>query len=119
VILGERDLDEVLDSQERMLMRRHQPVAPTPDRRRLLKDEYLRTLGRVKALLARRPCTQLLVIQHRTAISDSLVTAEKVNQFLGDALDAAKMAAAIDPSLHRNRAGNARENCAQRSSHCR
>ena len=91
-----------------MLVRRNQPLAATPERRRMLKDEYTRTLGRVKAMLARRPCTQLLVIEHSDAISDSLVTAERVNQFLGGGLDAAKMAAAIDPTLHRNRAGMSR-----------
>ena len=71
----------------------------------MLKDEYARTLGRVKAMLARRPATQLLVIEHSDAISDPLVTAEKVNRFLGGGLDVAKMAAAVDPTLHRNRAG--------------
>jgi predicted AlkP superfamily phosphohydrolase/phosphomutase/tetratricopeptide (TPR) repeat protein len=105
VILAERDLDEVLDSQERMLVRRNQTLAATPERRQMLKDEYRRTLGSVKALLARRPGTQLLVIEHRDAISASLVTAEKVNRFLGGGFDVAKMAAAIDPALHRNRAG--------------
>jgi predicted AlkP superfamily phosphohydrolase/phosphomutase/tetratricopeptide (TPR) repeat protein len=108
VILTERDLEEVLASQERMLVRRNQPLAATPERRRMLKDEYLRTLGRVKAMLAQRPGTQVLVIEHRNAISDSLVTAEKVNRFLGGGLDVMKMAAAIDPTLHRNRAGNSR-----------
>jgi hypothetical protein len=62
-------------------------------------------LGRVKAMLARRPCTQLLAIEHSNAISDSLVTAERVNKFLEGRLDVAKMAAAIDPTLHRNRSG--------------
>ena len=97
VILSERDLEEVLDSQERMLVRRNHPLAATPARRRMLKDEYARTLGRVKAMLTRRPSTQLLVIAHRRTISDPLATAEKMNTFLGGGLDIAKMAAAIDP----------------------
>jgi tetratricopeptide (TPR) repeat protein len=103
VILSERNLEEVLDSQERMLVRRNQPLAATPERRQMLKEEYARTLGRVKAMLARRPDTQLLVIEHGDAISDPLVTAERVNKFLGGGLCVAKMAAAIDPSLHRTR----------------
>jgi hypothetical protein len=105
VILCERDLDEVLDSQQRMLVRRHQPLATTPERRRMLKDEYARTVARVEATLVRRPSTQLLVINHSRAISDPLGIAEKVNKFLGGGLDVAKMASAIDPTLHRNRAG--------------
>jgi tetratricopeptide (TPR) repeat protein len=105
VILCDRELDEVLDSQERMLLRRDQLPASTPHRRQVLKDEYVRTLGRVKAMLTGRPCTQLLVIEHSTAISDSLITAERINSFLGGRLDVAKMAAAVEPTLHRNRAG--------------
>jgi hypothetical protein len=71
----------------------------------MLKEEYARTLVRVKAMLTRRPATQLLVIEHANAIADPLVTAGKLNAFLGGRLDVAKMAAAVDPNLHRNRAG--------------
>ena len=104
VILSERDLDEVLDSQERMLVRRNRPLASTPERRRMLREEYGRTMARVKAMLVRRPGTQLLVLEHSEAISDPLSAAAKVNEFLGGGLDVAKMAAAVDPELHRNRA---------------
>ena len=107
-ILCERDLDEVLDSQERMLERRSHPTAATPERRRMLKDEYRRILARVKATLAARPDAGLLVIEHRFAISDPLVTAETINRFLGDGLDVARMAAAVEPTLHRNRARTSR-----------
>ena len=99
VILCERDLDEVLDSQERMLRRR-----ATPDRRRMLKEEYARTMARVKIMLAGRPATSLLAIEHGTAISDPFGIADRVNGFLGGGLDIPKMAAAIEPALHRNRA---------------
>jgi predicted AlkP superfamily phosphohydrolase/phosphomutase/tetratricopeptide (TPR) repeat protein len=105
VILSERDIEEVLDSQERMLVRRNQALAATtPERRRMLKNEYVRTLGRVKAMLARRPDTQLMVLEHREVICDPRASADRVNKFLGGKLDAGKMAAAIDPALHRNRA---------------
>ena len=104
VILIERDLEEVLDSQERMLVRRKQPPPATPERRKLLRDEYGRTLARVKAALHKRPSTELLVVEYRAAIADARGVAEKVNAFLGAGLDVVKMAAAIDPSLHRNRA---------------
>jgi len=103
VILCERDLDEVLDSQERMLRRRNRLPAATPERRRRLKGEYRRTLDRVKAVLTRRPYTQLLVIEYGAVISDSLSAAERINEFLGGGLDARKMAAVVDPALYRNR----------------
>jgi tetratricopeptide (TPR) repeat protein len=104
VILCERDLDQVLDSQERMLQRRNQLPAASPERRRMLKDEYLRTLGRVTTMLARRPGTQLLVIKYNTAVSDPLGAAERINDFLGGGLDIVNMAAAVEPALYRNRA---------------
>ena len=101
VIVSERDLDEVLDSQERMLVHRNQPLDATPARRRMLKQEYARLLDRVKVMLSMRPGTQLLVVHHRLAISDARGTAEKVNRFLGGGLDVRKMAAVVESGLHR------------------
>jgi uncharacterized protein HemY len=107
VILCERELEEVLDSQERTLLRRSRPV-PSPERRGILKNEYARALGRAKAMLTERPDTQLLSIEYSAAICDSRVTAETINRFLGGALDVAKMVAAIDPTPHRNHGPAAR-----------
>jgi len=104
VILCERDLDEVLDSQERMLLRRNQTPAATAERRRMLKGEYLRTLAGVKAMLTRRPATQLLVVNYGNAVSDPVTTAGRIDSFLGGGLDVSRMAAAAEPALHRNRA---------------
>jgi hypothetical protein len=92
VIFSERDLDEVLDSQERMLRRNNR----TPGCREVLKAEYARMLGRVKAMLARRPGTEVLVIEHGDALSGALGVAERVNGFLGGGLDVAKMAAVVE-----------------------
>jgi predicted AlkP superfamily phosphohydrolase/phosphomutase/tetratricopeptide (TPR) repeat protein len=104
IIFTERDLDEVLDSQERMLIRRKQDIVSTPERRQLLKNEYARTMVRVKAMLARRPDTQVLSVGYRDAVADAAAVSEKVNAFLGGGLDAGKMTASVDPTLHRNRA---------------
>ena len=103
VILCERDLDEVLDSQQRMLRHRNQPLADTPERRRVLKEEYQRTLDRAKGMLAARPDSRLLVVRHGTVISDAHLTAERINSFLGGGLDVGQMAMAVDPTLYRNR----------------
>jgi tetratricopeptide (TPR) repeat protein len=104
IIFTERDLDEVLDSQDRMLERRKQEIASTPERRQMLKNEYARTVVRVKAALARRPGTQVLSVGYRAAVSDARAVAERVNAFLGGGFDVAKMAASVDPGLHRNKA---------------
>lgn len=103
VILCERNLDEVLDSQDRMLARRNHP-APAAERRAMLKDEFARMIARTKAMLELRPQTRWLAVDHRAAMADPLKCAERVNELLDGGLDTAKMAAAIDPTLHRNRA---------------
>ena len=104
IIFTERDLDEVLDSQDRMLERRKQEFASTPERRQMLKNEYARTVVRVKAALMRRPGTQVLSVGYREAVLDARAVAERVSAFLGDGLDVGKMAASVDPGLHRNQA---------------
>lgn len=85
MILCERDLDEVLDSQERMLQRNS-----SPERRQMLKDEYARAMGRVHAT-----GNELLVVNYREAISNPVETAERLDRFLGGGMDIAKMAEAI------------------------
>ena len=102
VILCERDLEEVLDSQERMLIRRSHPATP-PEKRRLLAAEYARTLARMKTMLARRPDTGLLVVEHSALIHNPHAVGRKIDAFLGGGLDIPKMAAVVDPALHRNR----------------
>ncbi|HTQ53789.1 MAG TPA: alkaline phosphatase family protein [Bryobacteraceae bacterium] len=103
VILIERHIEEVLDSQERMLERKNRPLETAPGHRRILREEFQRVLARVRAMLAGRPHTRLLVIAHQDAISSPLATATRVHEFLGGSLDLVKMAEAIDPALHRNR----------------
>jgi len=95
VILCERDLDAVLDSQERMLARRNRTIAASPERRRMLRDEYSRMLERLKAALIERPRTSAIAIQYQDAIRDPAGTACKVISILGGGLDLAKMAAAV------------------------
>jgi hypothetical protein len=105
VILIERDLDEVLDSQERMLARRGHSGPNGNDRRRILKEEYLWASGRAKAMLARRPRTEVLLLEHRNALTHPAGAAERIGRFLGGGLDTKKMALAIDRDLYRRRAG--------------
>lgn len=104
VILTERDLDEVLDSQERMLERRNKAELATPERRKVLKEEYQRTMARIRTMLANRPATAVLTLEYAKAVADPAGTVARVNEFLGGGFNVEQMAAAIEPALHRNRA---------------
>jgi hypothetical protein len=101
VILSQRDPDEVLDSQEKMIGHRRQPIQSTAERRRILKEEYGRVMTRVKTMLSERPATELLIVEYRDVIADPAGVAARLNAFLGGNLDVARMAAAVDPALHR------------------
>jgi hypothetical protein len=104
VIFVERDVEEVLDSQARMLVRRGKSIEMSAERRGLLKAEYARTVARVKAMLARRAGTRVLSVGYRETVSNAGLVAARVNEFLGGGFDVGKMAAAVDAALHRNRA---------------
>jgi tetratricopeptide (TPR) repeat protein len=103
VLVCQRDLDEVLDSQERMLARHDAGFHSTPERRLMLKQEYRRILRRTERLLARRSHTRSLAIEYDATVADPHATAVRIRDFLGGQLDTARMAAAVDPMLHRNR----------------
>ncbi|HEU5020403.1 MAG TPA: hypothetical protein VFT60_00885, partial [Bryobacteraceae bacterium] len=103
VIFVERDVEEVLDSQARMLVRRGKSIEMSEKRRGLLEGEYARTVARVKALLARRAGTRVLSVGYRETVANPPVVAARVNEFLGGGFDVGAMAAAVDAALHRNR----------------
>jgi Sulfotransferase domain len=105
VILIERDLDEILDSQAQMLIRRKVDLPDTTERRERLKAAFAKSLEQTKAMLNARPNTGLLLLDRREVLRDPAATAAKINEFLGGDLDTTKMAAEVDPTLHRQRRG--------------
>ena len=104
VIFIERQLDEVLSSQSQMIMRRGESVANTPGRRDRLKAEYSRKVRKVQEFLSKRPNTRVLYLNHALVILDPEAASRSMNEFLGGGLETAAMVAAVNPSLHRNRA---------------
>jgi hypothetical protein len=103
VILIERDFNEVLDSQAQMLLRRNKSLPDTPERRNSLREAFGRSLREARDFLRRHPRTRLLVLQQENVLRDPAGAAAQINDFLGGHLDVLKMAAEVDPSLHRQR----------------
>jgi hypothetical protein len=66
---------------------------------------YRQQLAGVEAWLAARPNFLVLRVPYASLVADPAAHAAAVNAFLGGALDEERMRAAVDPSLHRNRAG--------------
>ncbi|WP_165225836.1 sulfotransferase family protein [Aquisphaera insulae] len=99
IVFMERDLDEMLASQEKMLDRLNREAGPRDD----IKAAFVKHLSRLRAWLAQQPNMQVLYIRYSDLVKDPEAQASRINEFLGGALDVAAMAEAVDPSLYRNR----------------
>ena len=99
VVLVERDLLEVLASQEAML------GEAEPD---ALPRERLAEVFRAQLAAARDWCRShgvpLRIVQHADVLRDPERVAESLADFLGVPLDPSAMAGAVAPELHRQRA---------------
>lgn len=101
VIFLRRDLSEVLASQAKMLERRGE--ANDSDDERMV-ELYENDLWKASYLLKHSPHFETLAIHYREVLEDPVEQARRIDEFLGGGHDVERMAAAVDPSLYRNRA---------------
>ena len=99
VIFMQRDLDEVLASQQQMLARRGEAAESGTSR-----EVFEAHLAQVERFMAARPCFETLHVPYREAVAAPVATAATVARFLGRSMDTAAMAKAVEASLYRNRA---------------
>lgn len=102
VVFLERDLHEVVKSQSTMLTRNAKTGGALPPER--LMAIYEQQLKHVHAWLAARSNFRVLLLRHADFMRDAAAQAKAMHDFLGGELDVAAMTAAVDPSLHRNKA---------------
>ena len=101
VLFVRRRLDEVLASQRVMLARRAAAPGPAEDARLLLALEE--QLARTERWLEAREQLDWLRVDHAALLVEPGRAAARICAFLGGGLDAAAMAACVDPALHRQR----------------
>ena len=99
VVFMERDMDEVLDSQEKMLCRLGRPVGQRGEMARAFELH----LNRLQCWLAEQPNFEVLPVRYADIISRAMEEATRVNEFLGGRLNVKSACAAVDPSLYRNK----------------
>lgn len=99
VIFMQRDLDEILRSQEKMLERLGTKGAD----REKIKTSFTLHLERLSAWLAQHSNLAVLYVSYNDLLEQPSREAERVREFLGREVDAQTMAQAVDPSLYRNR----------------
>ena len=101
VLFMHRAIDEVLASQQKMLLRRGEdPTRVSDAEMARLFDKHLE---KVTAWLAAQPNMDVLDVDYNGLLADPAPGARAVNQFLGGALDEEAMIGAVDPGLYRNR----------------
>lgn len=101
VLFMQRNLQEVLASQRKMLQRAGKSVQPNEDVQMAALFES--ELARCRQWLARQPHFDVLYINYRQMIENPLEQSRQINEFLGGGLDIESMAASVDPTLYRNR----------------
>ena len=99
VLFMERDLEEVLTSQETMLKRLNRQAAPH-DR---MLDAYRVHLEHLNEWLKTRPEIELLRVGYKELVRSPEAEAARIAEFLGRPLNIAEMSESVDPALYRNR----------------
>jgi hypothetical protein len=100
VVFLRRRLQEVLDSQAKMLERRGETNEVADEQ---MIEIYESHLWRVDYMFKRAPNMERLDLHYHEVVGDPRQAAEKIAAFLGGGLDVEKMVAAVDSSLYRNR----------------
>lgn len=101
VVFTQRDLKEVLASQNKMLQRSGKSGGGITDEQ--MEALFTAELAKCEKWLTEQPNFNVLYINHRDMINDGPTQVQKINDFLDGGLDTDAMAAVVDPSLYRNR----------------
>jgi hypothetical protein len=99
ILFMERDLEEMLLSQEKMLQRLNRPAAP----REQIRQAYRLHLERLHQWLRQQRHIAILHVRYNDLVEAPEREAERVRDFLGRSVNVEAMVKAVDPSLYRNR----------------
>ena len=102
VVFMQRDLDEVIASQNTMLRRRGESGIEDAA---AMRQVYATHLEQVQRFLERRSCFTTSVVSYRDVVERPAVEAGRLAEFVQRPLDIDRMAAAVDARRYRNRSG--------------
>jgi hypothetical protein len=101
VIFMQRDLNEVLSSQKKMLGRLGKGDDQIPDDK--MAKVYEEHVKQVKAWLVRQANVDVLYVNYNKMVTEPTELLERVNSFLGGSMDVQVMASVVDNELYRER----------------
>ena len=102
VIFMERNMDEMLESQRKMLVRRGKDPDEVSDAE--LKEMFILYRDMIRNHVESHPTMDVLYVGYNELLLDPETGVEKIDSFFHGKLDTEKMISVIDPELYRNRA---------------
>ena len=103
VIFINRDIGEVMASQNKMLANLNKPVHEDNAAEKRIIQNFESHLWKIKNIVLKEPRFEVLYINHNDVLMNPQAEARKMNRFLGCKLNEEKMAGVVDPNLYRNR----------------
>ena len=102
IIFMMRDLDEIIESQKKMMVRRDEDPDSIGDAE--MKDLLRKYLVSLKKLVNKNRNMEVLYISYNELMEDPEETAEELQEFLDLDLHREEVINCVDPALYRNRA---------------
>jgi hypothetical protein len=99
IIFMERDMDEMLVSQEKMLQRLGRNAVPREE----MKRSYVLHLRRLRDWLRQQRHMKLLYVRYNDLVERPEEHAERVSEFLDGRANVGRMTETVDSTLYRNR----------------
>jgi hypothetical protein len=101
IIFMRRKMEEILASQKQMLIRRGQPTDTIPDAK--MAEMFNKHLRDIESFIEKQPYMECLYISYNDVLENAAANVEKINEFLGGAMNKAAMLEVVDKALHRQR----------------
>ncbi len=101
IIFMRRDMDEILASQRKMLIRRGENADDVNET--TMAQLFKKHLNQVENWLAQQSNVQTIFLHYSAILADPVPAIAKLNAFLGEKLEATAAAQVVDPDLYRNR----------------
>ena len=101
VIFMRRSLEETLQSQKQMLVRRGEPADRISDEE--MATVFRKHLGQIEAWIDEQPYLETMYVSYNDVLEKPVHEAQRINRFLGKHLDVERMIEVVDPNLYRQR----------------
>ena len=101
IIFMHRNMEEILDSQRQMIIRRREPTEEVSDEK--MEKMFLKHLQKIEKRLNKQSNMDVLTIHYNEVLKEPAKHSEIVNRFLGNTLNIKNITSVIDQALYRQR----------------